>query len=255
MLEWNQRFADLFQLSQKDLKSMVIFDIIHPNEIESFNKRWDALIHGTGYSGILKAKNKKGEELWLNGSFNVSENASHEIERVVYVGCDVTHEKHLESELHTAAETLKKQEKQIREAEKEQSNKLRELKAELMGQYREVEKARALNEKMLEEMADAIVVTSHDNRITLFNQAAEKLWDINREDVLGQDIGLLFPESVIEKDEILASFVRPGNHKITGKRHKTSILDKKGKQKPVFVLLAKARSDNENAYMALIQYT
>jgi PAS domain S-box-containing protein len=253
LLEWNPKFADLFHLSQKELKSMVIFDLIHPIELDSFNKRWDGLIHGTPFDGIVRAKNPKGEEYWITCSFNIAENAAHEIERVVFAGYDITHEKSIESELQRAAETLKKQEKQIRDAEKEQGNKLRELKSEMMTQFREVEKARNLHEKMLEEMADAVIITGHDNRITTFNKSAEKLWDITRDHVLGQDISILFPESVVEKDEILASFVHPGNHKITGNRKKTTILDKKGKQKQVYVLLTKARADNENAYMAFFQ--
>lgn len=249
----NLKFAEIFRLSQKELSSLVIFDIIHPNEADSFNKKWDTIIHGNSFTGIIKAKTSNGETVWLDGTFSVTENAAHEIERVIFVGKDITHEKEMETELQKASETIKKQDKKIREAEREQSNKLRELKAELTGQYKEVEKARALHEKMLEELADPVVVTSHHNQIIFFNKAAEDLWATDRKELIGQDIGILFPESVTESDEILASFVRPGNHKITGKRQKTIIVDKKGQQKDVTVLLTRARAENENAYMAIFQ--
>ncbi len=250
---WNPGFTELFGMEQKDLKTMVIFDLIHPNDLDAFNKKWEALIHGTAFTGIIRAKNQKGEELWISGSFNVSENAAHEIDRVVFAGFDITREKNLESEVHRMTETLKKLEKQIKEAEKEQVNKLRDVKAEMTAMYKEVDKVRNLHEKMIEDMADAIVITGHDNRIKTFNKAAEKLWDINRQEVIGHDIGVLFPESVVEKDEVLASFIHPGNHKITGSRKKSTIVDKKGKQKLVLVLLTKARSENENAYMGVFQ--
>lgn len=252
-LSWNQNFEETFHLTGKELKSMVIFDIVHQSEADSFNKRWDTVIHGAGFTGIFKARGSKGEEVWLKGSFSINENTAHEIEHVLFAGTDISNERRLETELQKTAETLKKQEKQLRDAEKEQGNRLRELKAEMMALYREAEKARSLNEKMLEETADAIVSTSHDNRITFFNKAAEKLWEIDRNEVLNHDIGLLFPETVTEKDELLASFVRPGNHKITGKRQKAGIIDKKGKHKAVYVLLTKARAENENAYMAFFQ--
>jgi hypothetical protein len=71
--------------------------------------------------------------------------------------------------------------------------------------------------------------------------------------VINQDIGHLFPETLTEKDELLGSFTRPGDQKITGVRKKTSIIDKNGKEKQVFVLLTKARVDGENAYMAFFQ--
>jgi PAS domain S-box-containing protein len=171
----------------------------------------------------------------------------------VFIGVDISHEKKLEAELHNALETLKKQERQIKDAEKELSNKVRETKTELLNQFKEIEKLKNLNEKMLEETTDAVITTGQDNRIIFFNKAAESLWQINREELLDQDIGILFPESLTEKDEILGSFVRPGDHKITGKRKKSVITDKVGKEKSVLVLLTKARVDNENAYMAFFQ--
>jgi hypothetical protein len=73
--------------------------------------------------------------------------------------------------------------------------------------------------------------------------------------VLNQDIGILFPEALTEKDEILGSFTRPGDQKITGLRKKSHVIDKNGKEKPVSVLLTKARSEGENAYMAIFQLT
>jgi PAS domain S-box-containing protein len=253
LLECNELFINLFNLSQKDIKSMVIFDLISPIELESFNKRWDAIIHGTMYTGIIRGKSTKGDEIWLNGSFSITENTAHETDHVIFVGVDVTHEKHLETELHKALDVLKKQERQIRDAEKELGNKLRETKSELLGQFKEIEKTKNLNEKMLEEITDAVVTTSQDNRVVFFNKAAEQLWQLDRKDVIDQEVGMLFPESLVEKDELLGSFTRPGDHKITGKRKKGIIIDKNGKERPVFILLTKARADNENAYTAFIQ--
>jgi PAS domain S-box-containing protein len=253
LLECNSSFTDLFKLSQKDIKSMVIFDIIHPIELEGFNRRWDMIINGTNHTGILRCKNQKGHEIWLNGSFSITQNTAHETDHIVFIGVDISHEKKLEAELHNALETLKKQERQIKDAEKELSNKVRETKTELLNQFKEIEKLKNLNEKMLEETTDAVITTGQDNRIIFFNKAAESLWQIKREELLDQDIGILFPESLTEKDEILGSFVRPGDHKITGKRKKSVITDKVGKEKSVLVLLTKARVDNENAYMAFFQ--
>jgi len=180
---------------------------------------------------------------------------SHEIERIIFTGTDITYEKRMEAELKTSLETLKKQEKLIKDSEKELGNKLREAKSELFNQLKEVEKNKNLNEKILEDSPDAIVTTNHANHIVFFNKAAELLWQLDRKDVLDQDIGILFPETLTEKDELLGSFTRPGDHKITGKRKKSIIIDKNGKEKPVLILLTKARVDNENAYMAFIQHT
>ena len=255
LLECNKNFIDLFKLSQKDIKSLVLFDIINPIELEAFNKHWEAIIKGNGFSGTLRGKTAGGDEIWLNGAFSVIQNMSHEIERIIFTGTDITYEKRMEAELKTSLETLKKQEKLIKDSEKELGNKLREAKSELFNQLKEVEKNKNLNEKILEDSPDAIVTTNHANHIVFFNKAAELLWQLDRKDVLDQDIGILFPETLTEKDELLGSFTRPGDHKITGKRKKSIIIDKNGKEKPVLILLTKARVDNENAYMAFIQHT
>ncbi|MFO7368998.1 MAG: PAS domain S-box protein, partial [Bacteroidales bacterium] len=145
------------------------------------------------------------------------------------------------------------QEKMIRDSGKEMVNKLRESRTELLNQFKEVERIKNLNEKILDDFSDAVVTTSQDNRVVFFNKAAEELWQMDRKDVLDQDVSILFPEVLTEKDELLESFTRPGDHKMVGKRKKSRIIDKSGKEKPVTIILAKARVDNENAYMALIQ--
>jgi len=93
---------------------------------------------------------------------------AHEVESIVFVGQDITHEKQLEEEVRSQAETLKKQEKMLRDAEKELVSKLRDTRAELMGQFRETERIKNINEKTLEDMPDAVITTSSDNRIVFF---------------------------------------------------------------------------------------
>lgn len=253
LLECNDNFMHQFQLSAKDIKSVVLNDLIHPIEHAAFNKKWDALIHGTAYYGTIITKNPKGEQIWLNGSFSTTTNTAHEIDHIIFIGYNITHEKQLETELHNALETLKKQEKQIKDAEKELSGKIRDTKIELMHQLKEIEHIKNINEILLDESVDAIITTNQENKIIFFNKAAELLWEMKREEVLNEDIGNLFPESIAEKNELLSSFIRPGNNKIIGKRQKGLIVDKNGKEKQVFVLLTKGRIDNENAYMGFFQ--
>jgi PAS domain S-box-containing protein len=249
----NDYFISVFKYTHKDIKSLTVFDIINSIELEAFNKRWENIIRGESYSGVLRGKTTSGDEIWINGAFNFTYNAAHEIDRIVYTGIDITKERALEAKLSNALETIKKQERMIKDSEKELINKLRETKAELQSQFKEIERIKNLNEKMLEEIHDAIVTTSHDNHIVFFNKAAESLWKMERGDVIGKDIGILFPESLTEKDELIGSFVRPGDHKITGKRQKSIITDSTGKEKRVQVLITKAKVDNENAYMAFFQ--
>ncbi len=61
------------------------------------------------------------------------------------------------------------------------------------------------------------------------------------------------PNTSPGKDELIDSFTRPGDQKITGKRKESYIVDKNGKEKIIMIQLAKARIDNENTYTAFLQ--
>jgi len=180
---------------------------------------------------------------------------AHEIDRIVFTGFDITEERRLEAENKNQAEILKKQEKMLRDAEKESAGKLRDARLELQQQFKATERLKMLNEHILEDSPDAIVTTGNDNSIVFFNKAAEHLWGFERQEVMGHDVGILFPEKLTGQNELLASFTRPGDFKIVGKKSNTFVIDKKGKEKPVVILLGKTRIDGENAYTAYLRFT
>jgi PAS domain S-box-containing protein len=253
VLDGNDNFIQLFGFTKKEIKSLAIFDLIYPIELEGFNKHWDGVIKGIDYNSVIRCKTTGDLEIWLKGAFNAVYNAAHDIERIVFIGHDITHERKMEAEVKALNETLKKQDKMLKEAEKNLISKLRDTKDELLSNFKETERIKNINEYILEELPDAVVTTSHDNRIVSFNKAAEKLWKIERKDVLNHDVNILFPEKLTEKDELIGSFTRPGDQKKTGQRRRSVIIDKNGKEISVYILLAKARVENQNTYMAFIQ--
>jgi PAS domain S-box-containing protein len=247
----NHHFMHLLKYTQKDLKALVIFDLIDPGDLEGFNKTWETVISGTSFTGFIRIKTSHGEVKWIHGSFAAAYNPAHEINRILFTGYDVTHEKNLETDAKDQADLVKKQEKMLRDSEKEQAKRLRESRSEMLSQLKETERLKLIHEWITEDSPHAIVNTGHDNRILFFNRAAEKLWDIDRNEVISQDIGILFPEGM-EEDELLASFIRPGDQKMTGIRKETVIIDKKGLEKRVMIQLAKSKIENENSYTAFL---
>ena len=248
----NPGIMHLLKISRKELKAMVIFDLIDPADLESFNKIWETIISGTEFTGSIRIKTSRGQELWIHGSFSLLTNSAHEINRILFTGYNVTHERILETETKGQADILKKQEKMLRESEKDLARRLRETRTELQDQLRTTERLKAIHEWIVEDSPHAVVNTGHDNRILSFNHAAEKLWNINRNEVINQDVNVLFPEKLIEQDELLAGFTRPGDQKVTGVRKQAIIIDSKGKEKKVVLQIAKSRIDNENSYTAYL---
>jgi PAS domain S-box-containing protein len=251
--DYNHHFMHLMKYTQKDLKSLVIYDLIDAMDLESFNKNWETIITGNHHTGLMRIKSSHGEEKWINGSFAAVFNMSHEVNRIVFTGFDVTHEKTLEKETLTQADAIRKQEKMLKDSEKELANRVREIRNELQSKIKETERLLAIHSWIIDDAPEAIVTTGQNNQIHHFNKAAELLFNMKREEVINQDVSMLFPEHLTGKDELIDSFTRPGDQKITGKRKETYIVDKNGKEKIIMIQLAKARIDNENTYTAFLQ--
>jgi PAS domain S-box-containing protein len=253
--DYNPCFMQMLKSSQKELKSMGIFDLIDPADLETFNKQWDSITGGTASTGVFRIRTVKGEEKWMNGSFAGLYNMAHEISRILFTGFDASNEKSLETELKIKSESLRKLEKILRDAEKDHTKQMRETRTDLQNRLKETERLKSIHEWIVNDSPDAIVTIGHDNRILFFNQAAEKLWKVNRNEVISQDVSVLFPEKLTDEDELLGSFTRPGDQKITGKRKQTVIIDHQGKEKQVEILLEKTRVDGENAFVGFFKVT
>jgi hypothetical protein len=71
------------------------------------------------FQGQFKVKTKTEESKWIRGAFSAVYTMYGEVEKVVYIGNDITNEKLMEIETKKQHEILKKQEKMLRESEKE----------------------------------------------------------------------------------------------------------------------------------------
>ncbi len=251
--KFNDSFLYLFKYSENECKSLTIFDLIDSLELDLFNKKWENIIHGINFQGQFKVKTKSQEEKWIRGAFSSVYDMYGDIEKVIYIGYDITYEKLMEIESKKQNEILRQQEKQLRESEKELSKKLREAKEEIMQQYKDIEKIKVRNERTLEGALDAIIITSQDNKIIFFNHAAEELLGYKKEEVLTQDIGILFSNKVVDSNDFVAKYIGPGDLKIIGERKEVKIKPKNGEEKPVLVLLSKAQVEDEITYTAFIQ--
>jgi PAS domain S-box-containing protein len=251
--EYNESFQYLFKYTEKDLTHLAVFDLIDTLELELFNKKWENIVRGMNFQGQFKVKTKTEEEKWIRGAFSAVYNMYGEVEKVVYIGNDLTNEKLMEIETKRQHEILKKQEKLLRESEKELSRKLKEARLEMKEQFKEIEQIKIRNERTLEGALDSIITTSHDNKILFFNHAAEELLGYSKDEVLGKNIGILFNNNTIDEDDFLQKYTGPGDNKIVGQRKEVKITTKDGTEKFVLILLSKAHVERETTYTAFIQ--
>jgi PAS domain S-box-containing protein len=248
--DYNAPFRKAMNFNEVDLKSMMIFDVIAPIDLEGFNRKWETLLSGTPCNGQFRLKPWKEKELWIAGSFGVLHNRSKEVTRIIFSGYNVSREKQLEIENREQSDNLKRQEKMLHDAEKELAIKLKEVKTEMNLQLKASERMKGIYEALNNDSLAAVVATGPDNRIIYFNRMAEKIWNLKREEVMDQDISMLFPESLIEENEIIGSFTRPGDFKITGRIVKSAIPASSGRETQVMLTLTRNRIDNENTFAA-----
>jgi len=106
----------------------------------------------------------------------------------------------------------------------------------------------------LEQAIDSVVVIDTDNRVVLFNAAAEKLWGFSREEVLGNNVSMLVPESIRSKhDGYVDSNRRTGINKIVGTTRDVPIHKKDGSQRWGSMSISRVESEGQILYTAFVK--
>ena len=251
-LDANRRLRNLIDTPIHEIYERSIFDILAPDEKKDFENKWNKIINGESQEGIFQISTGKNNTKWLRGTFTGVNDMYGEISKVIFIANDITQEKLMEIQTQKQTEQLKIQEEKLRESEANLSKKLKEAREEVKQQFQEIEKIKIRNEKTLEGALDAILTISEDGTVQFFNKAAENLWNIERENILGKDVKNLFPDET-RSDEFIAGFIDPQAEKMVGQRKEVTILDMDKNEKNVIFLLSEAQVDDEYTYTAFIQ--
>jgi PAS domain S-box-containing protein len=254
VLEMNHKLTEILQYTQEELVKRTIFNFLTVADLDDFKIIWKNIINGIPFEGRHKWFTKTGEERWFQGTYTVVHDMYGEPAKIVFIGNDVTEQIRIEEKAREQTEILREQEQKLSQSKVELSKKLKETREEMKLQFREVETVKMLSDKTLEGMLDAVVTINQDNRITLFNRAAEELWGIQREEVLNKDISELLPTDKISKDEsYLGNFFKSGDKTLIGKRTEVFIVDKFENRTNVLVTLAEAAIGERYSLSAFIQ--
>ncbi|HNV82059.1 MAG TPA: PAS domain S-box protein [Tenuifilaceae bacterium] len=253
IVDINDKFHQVFGYNLTESKSKTVFDLFHPNDRKTIESIWDDVTHGIPFEGQLKNIIRSGEERWFRGTYTAVNDMYGEVTKIVFIGHDITREKLMEIETKEQTERLKIQEEMLRKNEVELNRKLREAKEDIKNQFKEIEKVKIRNEKTLEGFLDAIITTDQDGIVQFFNHAAEELFGVDKADVLGQSIRILFPPDATDKDEFLAAYLDPQKEAITGERREITITKNDGEEVNVLMLLTEAKIGRETTLTAFIQ--
>jgi diguanylate cyclase (GGDEF)-like protein/PAS domain S-box-containing protein len=109
-------------------------------------------------------------------------------------------------------------------------------------------------EQTLEQAVDAVVVIDQDNRVTLFNPAAEALWGWPRAQVIGHNVGMLVPRELREHhDGYINANRHTGVDHIVGTSREVPIHRRDGQQRWASMSISRVRVDGRVLYTAFLK--
>ena len=252
LMECNQKFVDLMEYSLYELKEKMIYDFVDKSELNKLREIWDNVAKGDTWEGTLRHRTKEDKNLWFKVLLSPVRDMYDDISKIIFIGNDETKENLMEIETKKQTELLRNQEEELNKSRAELKTQLKQNKIQTEKQIKEIEKAKLRNERTLEGAADAILTIDQYGVVKFFNKAAENLWNIERDIVLGRNVKKIFPKAEYD-DEFLMSFLDPKADKIVGERKEVSITNSEGEDIPVIILLSQAILEDEISYTAFIQ--
>jgi len=258
IIDMNTLFMKTLEISLKDTKAQTIYDLLASQEQDRFKIIWQSIINGKPSEEKQKFITKSKKQIWIRGTYTIVLDLYNKPSKVVFIGYNITKQIEIESKNKEQNFILKKQEKELQKSKVDLAKKLQEATKKVQNQYKEIELVKILNDKTLEGMLDAIVTINQDNYITFFNKAAESIWNINRNIVIGKKIDYINPlkhEKEKNEDgvEYIGNFFSKAGKLLIGKRTEVYLYDKKGNRKNVLVTMSEATFENRYSLTAFIQ--
>ena len=106
----------------------------------------------------------------------------------------------------------------------------------------------------LEKSIDAVVCIDQKNRVTFYNDAAEKLWGFSRSEVMGQNVRMLVPaEHQGQHDGYINHHRKTQENRIVGTFREVQLVRKNGAQIWVSLALSQSKTLGQVGYTAVVR--
>ncbi len=252
LLECNQKFVELMKYPVFELKEKSIFDFVDKSDLNKLRDIWDLVAQGETWEGTLRQRTKEDKEIWVRVSLSAVKDMYDDVAKIICIGNDETNEKLMELETKNQTELLRKHEEALNRSKIDLKVQLKKAKEEVKQQFIEIEKVQRRTELTLQGASDAIVTFDENGIIKFFNRAAEDLWEIERDIVIGRNIKKLFPDDKYEND-FINTLLDPKSEKAVGERKEIDVKNKSGEEISVIIILSMARLEGETTYTGFIQ--
>lgn len=158
-------------------------------------------------------------------------------------------------------EQLKRKEEELRNnsieveaAREDLSRKLAEARQEMELRIQEIEGEKKKNTAILEGCVDGVITFNQEGKVEFFNQAAEEIWGIGRNQMIGRPIQQLIPiEFMKEGGEFKAYYVSEGQMKPIDVRTELSVQNHFGEELSILLTLSNTCVGEEAHFALFIQ--
>jgi len=239
LISVNQLFLQTFKYLPEEVEDQNLKIFFFHDDVEELSKILTDLRNGHNFKGRVKRRTKLGEEIFLLTTYTPVVDNAGEIVKILSLENDVTEQVYMEEQMKRSKDELGLMLEQARDEMKEQ--------------FKEIEAVKVRNEKTLEGALDAIVTINKEGILEFFNEAAEKLWGYERNDVLGQHVSMLFADDKAKNDAFINAYVTTGAQKVIGERKEVPIKTKFGEEVYVLFLLSDAQTGEDHSFTAFIQ--
>ena len=239
LLSVNENFLKTFKYKPEEVEGQHLKIFFFKDDVSELDKILADLSNGHNFRGRVRRRTKAGEEIYLLSTYNPVIDHNGEILKILSLENDITEQVEMEVALKRSKEEL--------------GLLLEEARNDVKEQFKEIESVKIRNEKTLEGALDAIITTNKEGILEFFNAAAEKLWGYDREEVIGQNVSMLFSKETAKTNEFVSAFISVDGQKIVGERREIPIRNKYGEDIPVLFLLSEAKVGDDHSFTAFIQ--
>ncbi|MEZ5071376.1 MAG: PAS domain S-box protein [Bacteroidales bacterium] len=263
IIDANENFLNLMRYSIDDIehKTDRMFADQANEPIEEYKAFWKSLREGKLMKGDFKRLTKDGREIWINASYTPALDKDGKPYKVIELAQDITEKKKAELESRRQAEELKVQGEKLKsytseleDIKQNLSEKLEEASQGLKKKIKDIEAEKAKNVAVLEGCVDGVVSFNHQGVIEFFNNAAEEIWSIRREEVLGKPVDAIIPLTLeADKSDVRAYLNNEEEKKEIGIRTEITIPDKAGSEMDLLLTLTRAKVDQDYTFTLFAQ--
>ncbi|MCP4311683.1 MAG: PAS domain S-box protein [Bacteroidetes bacterium] len=263
IIDANEKFLSMMDYTFDEIENKPdrMFSDKSKVPIEEYNKFWRELVEGKVQQGDFKRITKNGREIWLNTSYTPALDKDGKPYKVIQLAQDITEKKKAEleskrqaEELLLQGEELKKYTSELEDIKQNLSEKLDEAGKGLKKQIRDIEEQEAKNIAVLEGCVDGVISFNQSGTIEYFNKAAEEIWGIQRDSIMGKSINSIMPVTLEKKDKQWKAFLsRNGSATELDVRTEVSLKDNNSNDLDLLVTLTRAKLNDETTFTIFAQ--